>query len=119
MRNIVLKNTAIVVVSLLLSACINYQREIGAENIWRTHTSFVRGSTTQADVLTTLGPPSQVIDMNSRSIFYYLQEQVVGTGFVLLIYNDTTEKTVYDRAMFVFDQQGVLEDFAYSHEQIP
>lgn len=101
-----------------VSGCMSYHREMGLENIWREKGDFVRGESNQADIMQTLGPPSQIVDLNGRAVFYYLQEQVKGKRYFFLIYNWSHEKTVYDRAMFVFDSNGILEEFAYSHEDL-
>jgi len=102
------------VLPLFFSGCVNYQREMGAENIWRDGVVFSKGSTTIEEVLAKLGPPSQIVDMNERTVFYYLHEQVVGSGLILLVYNTSEEVTTFDRAFFVFSKEGVLEDYAYS-----
>ena len=91
---------------------------MGLENIWREKSDFIRGETSQADVMKALGPPSQVIDLNGRTVLYYLQEKVIGKKYFFIVYNTANEKTIYDRAMFIFDANGILEDFAYSHEDL-
>jgi len=104
----------ILLLPLLFSGCVNYQREMGAENIWRDNVVFTKGTTTTEELLAKLGPPSQIIDMNEKVVLYYLQEQVVGSGLILLLYNTSEERTTFDRAIFVFNKEGVLEDYAYS-----
>lgn len=104
---------AIILLSLL-SACVNYSRDSGVENLWRQPQSFTNGTTTSQEVLTALGPPSQVLAIGNKTLYYYLNEQVTREGLILLVYNETTEISVFDRAMFIFDQQGVLVDFSYS-----
>ncbi len=98
-----------------ISGCVNYQRETGAENLWRSDSQqFKRGATTSADVLEKLGPPSQVLGIIDKTLFYYLQERVVGTSYIFLIFNKSEETTTFDRAMFIFDENGILEDYALS-----
>jgi len=69
--------------------------------------------------MSALGPPSQVIALQEQTIFYYLREQSRTKGFFLIIYNQTRQEIMYDRAIFLFNRQGVLSDFAYSQEAIP
>ena len=104
---------AIMLTSFLLG-CVNYSRDSGVENLCRQPQTFTNGTTTSQQVLTALGPPSQVLSIGKKTIYYYLKEQVTREGLILLIYNETTEVSVFDRAMFIFDQQGVLVDFSYS-----
>lgn len=97
-----------------LSACVNYSRDSGVENLWRQPQTFTNGTTTSQQVLMALGPPSQVLAIGNQTLYYYLKEQVTREGLILLIYNETTEVSVFDRAMFIFDPHGMLVDFSYS-----
>ena len=73
---------------------------------------FVRGETTRAELLERLGPPSQILSMESETAFYYVLESIHSKGMILLVYNTTSETADYDRAVFFFDDDGVLTDFA-------
>jgi hypothetical protein len=76
--------------------------------------TFRKGVSTQTDVMTLLGPPSQIISYQDGAIFYYLHEEAIGTGVVFIVYNQAQLNTRYDRAIFFFDAAGVLQDFAFS-----
>ena len=99
-----------------MQGCVNYTRESGVDNLWRKPQSFINGETTSKQVLAAIGPPSQVMSVGDKTIYYYLKEHVSRQGLILLIYNNTEEVSHFDRAIFIFDQQGVLEDFAYSKQ---
>ena len=73
--------------------------------------------TRQSEIADLLGPPSQVISVGENMIFYYLLEQNTGQGAFFIIYNQARERTLYDRAIFFFDQEGILTDYAYSKEK--
>lgn len=101
-------------------ACANYTTQQGVQNKWRDE-SLPRvqiGKTTQAEVAKQFGPPSQVIALNDQVIFYYLLEQKKGKGAFFIIYNWSDNKTTYDRAIFFFNNNGILTDYAYSLEEI-
>ena len=106
---------------LFMASCASRQSEIGVKNLWRSSSPvhFEKGITTQSDVMKTLGPPSQVIGLRDQTIFYYLREQLKSKSLVLVIYNDTREQVTYDRAIFFFDTEGTLKDYAFSDEQLP
>jgi outer membrane protein assembly factor BamE (lipoprotein component of BamABCDE complex) len=99
-----------------LVSCAQYQSEQGVENLWRDlpEGSFQVGTTTQDEIASLLGPPSQVISHNKKSIFYYLREYRKGGGVLLIVYNNLSQTTSYDRAMFIFDEQGVLLHYSIS-----
>lgn len=101
-----------------LAACTNYNRQRGVESMWRQidMSKIVPGETTQMDIARELGPPSQVIDLAAGPVFYYLSETTKGGGLILIIFNNLEEKVSYDRAIFFFDKNGVLKDYALSKE---
>lgn len=104
-----------------LPACASKQSQMGVQNKWRATSlpPFQKGKTSQSEVMTALGPPSQVIALHDQTLFYYLREQLKTKAIFLLLYNQTRENISYDRAVFFFDRNGTLSDFAYSEESIP
>jgi outer membrane protein assembly factor BamE (lipoprotein component of BamABCDE complex) len=104
-----------------LSGCVSKNSEMGVRNNWRDPSlaTFEKGRTTQSDVMRALGPPSQVIALHDQTLFYYLREQSRTKAMILLVYNRTRQAIDYDRAIFFFDKQSVLTDFAYSTEAVP
>jgi outer membrane protein assembly factor BamE (lipoprotein component of BamABCDE complex) len=105
------------VLALGISAgCTRFQTEKGVEPNWHNvdADAFRVGVTTQSDVMTLLGPPSQIISHQDGSIFYYLHEVAAGTGVIFIVYNQGRLETRYDRAIFFFDASGVMQDYAFS-----
>jgi outer membrane protein assembly factor BamE (lipoprotein component of BamABCDE complex) len=102
------------------AGCLTKRNEMGVENKWRAEPqpSFEKGKSTQTDVMRSLGPPSQVIALHEQTLFYYLREQSRTSAMFFIVYNQMREQIVYDRAIFFFNQQGVLTDFAYSEEAV-
>jgi hypothetical protein len=112
----------VVLMAVLTAAgCVSKNSQQGVENRWRGENVpvFKIGETTEHAVLQALGPPSQLINLGNQTVFYYLQEQKRTRSLILIIYNQTGEKITYDRAIFFFDTQGRLSEFATSDEKIP
>jgi len=111
---------AMVGVLLMVAGCVVSKSQKGVDNLWRDESvpAFVRGETTQSNVLEALGPPSQVIALDREVVFYYLRELEKSTGAILLLYNHTNDAIIYDRAIFFFDKKGILKDYALSREKI-
>ena len=107
---------------LLVAAtgCVNRQSQMGVENLWRADPAptFEIGSSTQSQVMDALGPPSQVIALGDQTLFYYLREHQKFQSISFIIYAQSNERIVYDRAIFFFDTEGVLQNFALSDEAI-
>ena len=102
-----------------VTGCASFERTRGVDNTWRDTAvpAPVIGKTTQADILAALGPPSQVIGLRDQTVFYYLKEHDKGKGGIFLVYNWLKEDVTYDRAIFFFDDGGVLRDYGLSSEQ--
>lgn len=103
------------------SGCANWDGYAGVDNNWRSGDVPVwePGKTTAAEVAEYLGPPSQLIPLHDETVFYYMREQKDGKALLLLIWNQGSQTTSYDRAIFFFDKQGILKNFAYSNEVLP
>ena len=111
---------AILIFSLTLAGCVNFRSVDGVDNTWREVPldQFRTGVTTQPEVLASLGPPSQLINLDNQVVFYYLAQQTTGRGKVFIVWNQMSEESLYDRAIFFFDKVGVLQEVAYSEESI-
>ena len=59
-----------------------------------------------------------MIDLDERVVFYYLRQHSKTSSVILLLYNDTRINITYDRAIFFFDGDGVLEEYAFSREEL-
>lgn len=112
---------AIALLCLALAGCGVSKQSQGVVNLWRDASlpPFERGVTTQSEVIERLGPPSQVISLNRQVVFYYLRETVAAKGVFLLLFNYTSKHVSYDRAIFFFDQDGVLTEYGISVERLP
>ena len=64
------------------------------------------------EVLALLGPPSQVISLEEETVLYYLFEKSKGNGLILILYNRMQIDTHFDRAIFFFNDQDILTDYA-------
>ena len=108
-------------VLLFASGCASRNSRQGVENLWRSSDApaFVKGRTTRQEVMAVLGPPSQLINLEDQTVLYYLREQKKSQSVILVVYNQTREDIIYDRAIFFFDKRGRLTDFALSNETVP
>ena len=106
---------------LLLSGCFNLSDQQGVDNLWRVESNLSdieKGKTSQEEIIKLFGPPSQIINLDEGSVFYYLLQRKEGRGVFLLLYNFRDEEIIFDRAIFFFNDQGVLTEYGLSIEQI-
>lgn len=108
-------------IGFFTAGCARIHTEKGLDPNWygMDADTFRVGVSNQADVLDTLGPPSQIITGSDGDIFYYLYEEALGTGMIFILYNQVQLTTRYDRAIFFFDAAGVLQDYAVSEPPQP
>jgi hypothetical protein len=112
--------SALAVLLLLAGACSRTDNTTGVENSWRDPTfAATVGSTTESDVLQALGPPSQIINLGDDTVFYYIKENFRSDRLLLILYNQTERRTIYDRAVFFFDRTGILRKVALSDTSLP
>ena len=98
----------------LLGGCAQYENKRGVEVLWKDSVAdkLERDKSTRGDVLTLLGPPSQVIALEEETALYYLFEHSEGDGLILILYNRIKVDTRYDRAIFFFDENDVLTEYS-------
>jgi outer membrane protein assembly factor BamE (lipoprotein component of BamABCDE complex) len=109
---------SILCVALAATGCAEISKKAGVENRWRDQNIVLReGVTTQQQVLTQLGPPSQIIALPAKTVFYYLFEETKGRLLFLLLYNQANTDITYDRAIFFFNKDGILETYAFSKKE--
>lgn len=98
----------------LLAGCAQYENRRGVEVSWQDTVTdqLVRGQSTRKEVLALLGPPSQVISLEEETVLYYLFEKSKGNGLILIVYNRMKIDTHFDRAIFFFDANDTLTDYA-------
>jgi hypothetical protein len=114
--------TVLVIASaVLLCGCISFERTAGVEASWRDEPApeLQEGRTTEAEILAWLGPPSQLIALGERTVFYYLRETTKGSTAITLVYNRQRERVSYERAAFFFDADGVLTEYAFGPVATP
>jgi hypothetical protein len=103
---------------LFLSGCANFKSVQGVNSPWEkgSPTVWERGVTAQTEVLDALGPPSQIITLHDGTVLYYLRERGAGSAKIFILYNTGNLEVEYDRAVFFFNNSGILTDYSYSKE---
>jgi len=111
---------AVAALAMSTTACTTYGSVDGVSNVWREVPvdQFQKGITTQSDVLELLGPPSQLISLHDQTVFYYLAQLSSGKGKIFIVWNQMSQESQYDRAIFFFNADAILEEVSYSKEAI-
>lgn len=112
--NFIRMTTLVLLVTVPLTGCLQFRSKRGVEVNWETTVTeqLESGKSTRADVMNLLGPPSQIIALEEETALYYLFEHTAGEGYILVLYNRFTVDARYDRAVFFFDENDVLREYA-------
>jgi outer membrane protein assembly factor BamE (lipoprotein component of BamABCDE complex) len=110
----ILRLVLALVLVCVFTGCAQYSDKRGVEVTWQPAVmeQMHKGETTRREVLTRLGPPSQVISLGDETVLYYLFEKSAGEGLILIVYNRFNVVTQYDRAVFFFDENDLLTEFS-------
>ena len=109
---------SILCIVLAVTGCAQISKKAGVENKWREQNIVLQeGVTTQQQVLAQLGPPSQIIALSEKTVFYYLFEETKGRLLFLILYNQATTDITYDRAIFFFNKDSILETYSFSKKE--
>ncbi|MEM9382239.1 MAG: hypothetical protein AAGB93_19950 [Planctomycetota bacterium] len=114
-----LRPLALLLAALAVTACSVTHSRVGDDNRWRGEGHFERGVTTMGDVLEELGPPAQVYDFREKVAFFYLLVEERRRGYDLKVFKNTYREYLTDRVLYVFDREGILEEFGFSRVQLP
>ncbi|MBI1852713.1 MAG: hypothetical protein HYR85_20420 [Planctomycetes bacterium] len=85
---------------------------------------LVRGRTTKAEALRTLGPPGRIHHQTDGDIFAYSFDRTNYKSFAIsepvithfTLFSWSREDGRRDRLVLFFDRAGILEDWGLSHE---
>ena len=109
-----IRMATLLLLAIPLTACLQFRSERGVEVGWQTAITeqLESGVSDREDVMNLLGPPSQIIALDDETAFYYLFERTAGEGYILVLYNRFTVDARYDRAVFFFDANDVLQEYS-------
>lgn len=91
-----------------LSACFLSRNTVNVPLHADKAAALVPGSSTQADVLATLGAPNEVVQLGFRSAWRYDHTIEKRAGLSLLVVTLLNSDVQQDRIWMFFDEQGVL-----------
>lgn len=115
--SMVRKIIVLLVICAFFAGCTMGYRNVGTPDKWQQIKASLKiGVTTEANLLELLGPPSlmDVRHMKKQKVYYYWVERLKNKSIYLLVYNYWRVDIKYDRAMFVFDENGLLKYYGIS-----
>ncbi len=115
-----IRSTTAVLAALLVAGCSIAHRHDGTPNEWRSELAagIEVGATTQQDIIGLFGPPAGIIELHDKSVFTYVLRYDYTTGLTLVVFNYYDTDIHYDRAVFFFGPDEVLETYSFSKQPL-
>lgn len=112
--------TATLLAALWVCGCSIAHRHDGTPNEWRGDLAarIEVGTTSQQDVIGLFGPPTGIIELHEKTVFAYVLRYDYTTGLTLVVFNYYDTDIHYDRAVFFFDADEVLETYSFSKKPL-
>jgi len=109
-------NLVLFLLPLFFMGCTMGNREVGTSKQWSFDKIQLK-TTTEKQLLEVFGPPSliDIKSMKDRTVYYYWVERLKNKSLYLFVYNYWNVDIKYDRAMFVFNKEGILEYYGVSY----
>lgn len=93
-----------------LSACAFSRGTLGEDIQSDAIATIHKGTSTKADVLTALGAPDRILQVNGRDLFQYYRYDAKAGSLLLILVNFSRLSIKSDDLFVLLDKSGVVED---------
>lgn len=96
-----------------LSGCSFSRGNVGDQFKDEAVAAIKKGVTTRAEVVSALGAPDRIVQVNSHDIFQYYRYDVKAGSLLLIIVNFSRLNIKSDDLYVLFNKDGVVEDVVF------
>ncbi len=110
-------NRAVTVVLMLLLAlggCAFNRGSLGDEIKTDAVTAIKKGVTSKTEVLSLLGAPDRVLQVNGRDLFQYYRYDAKAGSLLLILINFSRVSVKSDDLFVLLNREGVVEDVLFT-----
>ena len=97
-------------VAILAEGCAFSRGTLGDDIKTEAVASIKKGATTKAEVITLLGAPDRVLQVNGRDVFQYYRYDAKAGSLLLILINFSRLSIKSDDLFVMVNQNGVVED---------
>jgi outer membrane protein assembly factor BamE (lipoprotein component of BamABCDE complex) len=97
-------------VALFLQGCAFSRGTLGDDIKPEAVAAIHKGTTTKAEVLTLLGAPDRLVQLNGRDVFQYYRYDAKAGSLLLIILNFSRLSVKSDDLFVILNKEGVVED---------
>lgn len=98
------------VMILTLNACAFSRGTLGDEMKTEAINSIKKGTTTRAEVLSQLGAPDRMLQLNGRDLFQYYRYDAKAGSLLLIILNFSRISVKSDDLFVLINREGTVEE---------
>ncbi|MDP1947223.1 MAG: hypothetical protein Q8L77_06950 [Nitrospirota bacterium] len=109
-----LAHTIIVLALLMLQGCAFSRGTLGDEINADSVAAIKKTTTTKAEVLSLLGAPDRLLQVNGRDVFQYYRYDAKVGSLLLILVNFSRVSVKSDDLFIILNGQGIVEDVILS-----
>lgn len=109
-----LTHTIIVVALLMLQGCAFSRGTLGDDINADSVAAIKKATTTKAEVLSLLGAPDRLLQVNGRDVFQYYRYDAKVGSLLLILVNFSRVSVKSDDLFIILNGQGIVEDVILS-----
>jgi hypothetical protein len=100
--------------AILLQGCAFSRGTLGDDIRSEAVTAIKKATTTKAEVLTLLGAPDRLLQVNGRDVFQYYRYDAKAGSLLLIIINFSRLSIKSDDLFVILNREGIVEDIISS-----
>lgn len=109
-----LAHTVIVLALLMLQGCAFSRGTLGDDINADSVAAIKKATTTKAEVLSLLGAPDRLLQVNGRDVFQYYRYDAKVGSLLLILVNFSRVSVKSDDLFIILNGQGIVEDVILS-----
>ncbi len=103
----------IVLTLALLQGCVVTRGTVGEPIQEEAVTAIIKGKTTMAEVVSSIGAPDRIVRGNDREIFHYYYYDGKSPAMMLILLNFIRMDVKSDNLYVFFNREGIAEEVVY------
>ena len=103
----------IVLTLALLQGCVVTRGTVGEPIQEEAVSAIIKGKTTMAEVVSSIGAPDRIVRGNDREIFHYYYYDGKSPAMMLILLNFVRMDVKSDNLYVFFNREGIAEEVVY------
>ncbi|HMS86351.1 MAG TPA: hypothetical protein PKD12_22140 [Nitrospira sp.] len=105
---------ALLAIGILCQGCAFSRGTLGDDIKAEAVSLIQKGITTKAEVLSLMGAPDRLLQLNGRDVFQYYRYDAKAGSLLLIIFNFTRMSIKSDDVFVILNRDGLVEDIIAS-----